>query len=260
MHYYQFNIGDYASHTRHLSIIEDIAYRRLLDLYYLHERPLGDCSANVARLIGMSEYSQEVETVLIEFFEHVDGGYINSRADKDIAHYHSKVEQASKAGKASAERRSNIRSTVVQPTNNHKPRTINQEPKKEKVAVAPSVWPEWIPLETWYAFLEMRKKMKKPPTEKAIELLIAKLKKFKDAGQDIQAVLEKSITSGWQDVFEIKENKSFAQQAADVARTTVPAVNRGPDPALVRIEQDLKRAVPMPDYIRQQINSVIKKV
>jgi uncharacterized protein YdaU (DUF1376 family) len=260
MHYYQFNIGDYASHTRHLSIIEDIAYRRLLDLYYLHERPLVDCSANVARLIGMSEYSQEVETVLIEFFEHVDGGYINSRADKDIAHYHSKVEQASKAGKASAERRSNIRSTVVQPTNNHKPITINQEPKKEKVAVAPSVWPEWIPLETWYAFLEMRKKMKKPPTEKAIELLIAKLKKFKDAGQDIQAVLEKSITSGWQDVFEIKENKSFAQQAADVARTTVPAVNRGPDPALVRIEQDLKRAVPMPDYIRQQINSVIKKV
>jgi len=260
MHYYQFNIGDYASHTRHLSIIEDIAYRRLLDLYYLHERPLVDCSANVARLIGMSEYSQEVETVLIEFFEHVDGGYINSRADKDIAHYHSKVEQASKAGKASAERRSNIRSTVVQPTNNHKPITINQEPKKEKVAVAPSVWPEWIPLETWYAFLEMRKKMKKPPTEKAIELLIAKLKKFKDAGQDIQAVLEKSITSGWQDVFEIKENKSFAQQAADVARTTVPAVNRGPDPALVRIMEDRQNDAPMPDHLRAQINSVLRKV
>ena len=56
------------------------------------------------------------------------------------------------------------------------------------------------------------------------------------------------------------ERQSFAQQAADIARSTVPAVNRGPDPALVRIEQDLKRAVPMPDYIRQQINSVIKKV
>jgi uncharacterized protein YdaU (DUF1376 family) len=260
MHYYQFNIGDYASHTRHLSIIEDIAYRRLLDLYYLHERPLGDCSINVARLIGMSEYSQEVETVLIEFFEHIDGGFINSRADKEIQHYHSKVEQASKAGKASAERRLSNRSTGVQPTNNHKPITINQEQKKEKVAVAPSVWPEWIPLETWYAFLEMRKKMKKPPTEKAVELLLAKLKKFKDAGQDVQAILEKSITSNWQDVFEIKENKTFAQQAADVARTTVPARNSGPDPVLLQIAEDRKNAKPMPENIRQQINQVLRKV
>jgi uncharacterized protein YdaU (DUF1376 family) len=259
MHYYQFNIGDYASHTRHLSIIEDIAYRRLLDLYYLHERPLGDCSTNVARLIGMSQYSQEVETVLIEFFEHTDSGYINSRADKEILHYHSKVEQASKAGKASAERRLNNRSADVQPTNNHKPITINQEPKIEKIAVAPSVLPDWIPLETWYAFLEMRKKIKKPPTEKAVELLIAKLKKFKDAGQDIQAVLEKSITSNWQDVFEIKENKTFAQQAADVARTTAPAQHTGPDPALVKIHQERQKATPMPDHIRQQINQVLRK-
>jgi hypothetical protein len=101
-----------------------------------------------------------------------------------------------------------------------------------------------MPLETWYAFLEMRKKMKKPPTEKAVELLLAKLKKFKDAGQDIQAVLEKSITSGWQDVFEIKENKSFAQQAADIARTTVPAQHSGRDPVLLKIEQDRLKAVP----------------
>ncbi len=244
MHYYQFNIGDYASHTRHLSIIEDIAYRRLLDLYYLHERPLGDCSTNVARLIGMSEYSQEVETVLIEFFEHIDGGYINSRADKEIQHYHSKVEQASKAGKASAERRLSIRSTDVQPNIKHKPINIKQETKKEVVADAPSVLPQWMPLEAWEAFLEMRKKIKKPPTEKAIDLLIVKLKKFKDAGQDVQAILEKSITSNWQDVFEIKENKSFAQQAADIARTTVPAQHSGRDPVLIKIEQERLKAVP----------------
>jgi hypothetical protein len=90
----------------------------------------------------------------------------------------------------------------------------------------------------------MRKKMKKPPTEKAVELLLAKLKKFKDAGQDVQDILEKSITSNWQDVFEIKENKSFAQQAADVARSTVPAQNLGRDPVLLKIEADSKRAVP----------------
>ncbi|MCP4984979.1 MAG: YdaU family protein, partial [Colwellia sp.] len=40
MHYYQFNIGDYTSHTSHLDPLEDIAYRRMLDWVYLHESPL----------------------------------------------------------------------------------------------------------------------------------------------------------------------------------------------------------------------------
>ena len=125
MHYYQFHIGDYATHTRHLTPIEDIAYRRLLDIYYLHERPLSDCLTTVARQINMREYETEVDLILTEFFDHIDGGYINRRADKEIQHYKAKVEQASKAGKASAERRNNGRSTDVQPTNNHKPITIN---------------------------------------------------------------------------------------------------------------------------------------
>jgi uncharacterized protein YdaU (DUF1376 family) len=125
MHYYQFHIGDYATHTRHLTPIEDIAYRRLLDIYYLHERPLSDCLTTVARQINMREYESEVDLVLTEFFDHIDGGYINRRADKEIEHYKAKVEQASRAGRASAERRTNGRSTDVQPTNNHKPITIN---------------------------------------------------------------------------------------------------------------------------------------
>ena len=68
MHYYQFNIGDYVSHTRHLSPIEDIAYRRLLDAYYLSERPLNIGVTSVARQIGMREFEQEVRLVLEEFF------------------------------------------------------------------------------------------------------------------------------------------------------------------------------------------------
>jgi uncharacterized protein YdaU (DUF1376 family) len=127
MHYYQFHIGDYTSHTRYLSPIEDIAYRRLLDIYYLHERPLNSGSASVARQINMREYETEVKSILDEFFTLTDDGWINVRADKEIAHYRGKIEQASRAGKASAERRSNVRSTDVQPTNNHKPITNNQE-------------------------------------------------------------------------------------------------------------------------------------
>ena len=127
MHYYQFNIGDYLSHTRHLDLLEDLAYRRLLDLYYLHERPLTSDATLVANQIGMRDEAATVRVVLNEFFEHTEEGYVSSRIEKEIAHFRSKIEQASKAGKASAERRSNARSTDVQPTNNQEPITKKQE-------------------------------------------------------------------------------------------------------------------------------------
>jgi uncharacterized protein YdaU (DUF1376 family) len=126
MHYYQLNIGDYLSHTKHLDLMEDLAYRRLLDLYYLHERPLNSGIASVARQIGMRDHENEVKSVLEEFFHLSDDGWINHRADKEIKHFHGKIDQASRAGKASAERRMSARSTDVQLTNNHKPITNNQ--------------------------------------------------------------------------------------------------------------------------------------
>lgn len=129
MHYYNFNIGDYASHTRHLTLMEDLAYRRLLDLYYLHERPLNVDATLVAKQVGMRDEAATVRDVLNEFFERTEEGYKNPRADREIAHFHAKIEQASRAGKASAERRLNGRSTDratdVQP--NNKQETINNK-------------------------------------------------------------------------------------------------------------------------------------
>jgi uncharacterized protein YdaU (DUF1376 family) len=159
MHYYQFNIGDYASHTRHLSLIEDAIYRRLLDLYYLHERPLNTGLTAVARQINAREYESEIKIILEEFFELTENGWINLRADKEIDHYRAKIEQASNAGRASAEARANRRSTPVstdvQPTNNHKPITNNQEPVlKEKTQRATRLPNDWRPTDRMLAFCE----------------------------------------------------------------------------------------------------------
>ena len=82
MHYYQFHIGDYKSHTHHLSLIEDLAYRRLLDHYYLHQSPIKP--KDIARQIGMRDYEQDVLAVLEEFFVSTEDGYKNPRADKEI--------------------------------------------------------------------------------------------------------------------------------------------------------------------------------
>ena len=128
MHYYQFNIGDYVSHTNHLDPIEDIAYRRMLDWCYTHESPLPKDVQEIARFIRMRDHAAAIRDVLNEFFELTDEGWFSSRVQREIEHYRTKVEQASKAGKASAQRRVNGRSTDVQPTNNQEPLTINQEP------------------------------------------------------------------------------------------------------------------------------------
>jgi uncharacterized protein YdaU (DUF1376 family) len=135
MHYFQFNIGDYASHTRHLSLLEDLAYRRLLDLYYLKDGEVYGDEAEVARQIGMRVNVQEVTQVLQDFFSiGEDDRWVHDRCDAEIAHFRQKSEKASNAGKASAQRRCNVRSTDVQPTNNQEPITNNQQPNKEDMS------------------------------------------------------------------------------------------------------------------------------
>jgi len=111
--------------------MENLAYRLLLDLYYLHERPFNVCSTTLARQINLRDCEQEVDAILNEFFTKTDDGWINKRADLEIAHYRGKLEQAARAGKASAAKRTiNARSTDVQPTNNQEPITNNHKTPK----------------------------------------------------------------------------------------------------------------------------------
>jgi len=189
MHYFQFHIGDYASHTRHLSHMEDLAYRRLLDFYYLHENPIKH--HDIARQIGMRDQEQDVLTVLNEFFLSTPNGFVSPRADKEIQHFHSKVEQASKAGKASAERRLNGRSTDVQPTNNHKPLTINQEPSKKATVVA---CPDGLDVSVWQDWLKIRKSKKAPLTETSWKLFVKECDK---AGWTIDAAVKECCLRNW---------------------------------------------------------------
>jgi uncharacterized protein YdaU (DUF1376 family) len=121
MHYYQFNIGDYIKATSHLTPDEDITYRRMLDMYYDTETPIPDDVKIVAKKIRMNP--DVVESILKEFFTHTSDGWTNARADREITAYHGKIKQASNAGKASAERRFNARSTDVQL--NSKQETVN---------------------------------------------------------------------------------------------------------------------------------------
>ena len=100
MNYYSFHLGDYAAHTRHLSLLEDLAYRRMLDLYYTTEQALPADPAKVARLIGMRDHMQEVTDVLSEFFVKSDAGHTSSRCEHEIDTYKAKADRAKSANKA----------------------------------------------------------------------------------------------------------------------------------------------------------------
>jgi uncharacterized protein YdaU (DUF1376 family) len=97
MHYYNFNIGDYMKHTLHLTPEEDLAYRRLLDMYYDTESPIPNNIPLVSRRLRMD--SNIVESVLNEFFEASQDGYKNYRADGEIADYHKFLEKQKANGR-----------------------------------------------------------------------------------------------------------------------------------------------------------------
>jgi len=105
MNYYPFHLGDYAAHTAHLEPMEDLAYRRMLDAYYLREGPLPSDTQEVARLIRMRQHLAEVEAVLREFFVLADAGWRHARCDEEIARMQDKQAKARASAAASVSAR-----------------------------------------------------------------------------------------------------------------------------------------------------------
>jgi uncharacterized protein YdaU (DUF1376 family) len=89
MHFYDFNIGDYAKKTAHLTNGEDLAYRRALDVYYDTEKPFDLTSglATLSRRLRVDE--KDLKNVIEEFFP--DGK--NKHADEKIAAYYAYLER-----------------------------------------------------------------------------------------------------------------------------------------------------------------------
>jgi uncharacterized protein YdaU (DUF1376 family) len=125
MHYYQFNIGDYAKATRHLSNLEDLAYRRLMEIYYDTEKPLVNDVDKLARLINMRENKKEIEVVLSDFFTLSDDGFSQKRIDEEIQNYNAKADTARANGKKGGRPKKA----------NWNPEETEQEPKKTKSVI-----------------------------------------------------------------------------------------------------------------------------
>ena len=97
MIWYKFHLGDYITHTTHLSDAEDLAYRRLLDLYYMSEKQIPLNTESVSRKIRID--LDITESVLGEFFDKTENGYFNHRCDAEVAKYQAQVANNQRLGK-----------------------------------------------------------------------------------------------------------------------------------------------------------------
>jgi uncharacterized protein YdaU (DUF1376 family) len=249
MHYYQFNIGDYQSHTSHLSEIEDLAFRRMLDWCYLHEKPLPFDVDEISRQIRMRTHSESIAIVLREYFERSEDGWINVRAIQEMLKVGEKSEKAS----ASAKARWGKKDANALPTQSEGNATHNTLPKTQDTVlksqrgsrlannwVLPSEWEYWS--------------NKERPDLNAMQIA----DQFKDfwcakPGKDGVKLDWAATWRNW-----VRNQKSPKMNPADIVRVTVAPSNL-PDPALEKIKADEKRASPMPDHIRQAMEALRKK-
>ena len=65
--------------------------------------------------------------------------------------------------------------------------------------------PDWVPIDAWQGFEEMRKKIRKPLTDRARKLILAELKKL---GDDPVALLNQSVQNSWSGIFPLKVKSS----------------------------------------------------
>lgn len=86
--------------------------------------------------------------------------------------------------------------------------------------------PDWLPMDAWNGWVEMRKKRKRPLTDRATARAINKLDAIRAKGHDIEDLLDRSTINGWLDIYEPKGNTSAgnSQNATEPTNPMVRAV------------------------------------
>jgi len=217
MNYYPFHIGDYISHTSHLSDAEDLAYRRMIDLYYQTEEPFKDVAWVARRIKSTSEI---VKLLLEEFFEFDSDAWRSKRADEEIAKYRLKADSARNANRIKTEKKSvlitELKSELISEPNhivtkNQEPRTNNQEP----LTTINTITPSGVSDEVFKDFCKLRKGLKAPVTQTAINGLA---KEGQKANLSLEQVMILCCQNGWRGFKAewIKEKKTVEQRNSTV--------------------------------------------
>lgn len=227
MHYYSFHVSDYIHDTAHLSNNEDLAFRRLLDLYYTQEKPIPNKTHEVARRIRMGKNIDAVQTVLEEFFMYSQEHdfWFHKRCDETIAAYQAKAERNRAVGKLGGRPKSNPdeTQTVSKDNPNQEPITNNHKPIKERATSV--ACPPDVSEQVWQDWLLLRKSKKASVTETVVKGARSEAEKL---GWALERFLVEWCTRGSQGLkAEWVEKPNGLTKTGQMNRTVMSGLTRG---------------------------------
>lgn len=251
MHYYQFNIADYRSATVHLSNEEDLAYRRLLDMYYDTEQKIPLDTQWVARRLRVQ--CEVVANVLNDMFVKHDDGWFHVRCDDVIHQYHAMAEKNRANGRLGGRRKNPVGNPVdtqsqpiAKATINQELKTINQDKKNKRGSRLAQDWVLTKSLGEW---------AQKERPDLDVRLVAEQFKDYwiAQAGQ-------KGVKLDWSATWRnwVRNTKANKPNVVDIARVTVP-MSKTPDPALEKIKADEKITRPPTQAEREILASLKRK-
>ena len=255
MHYYKRNLGDYAKKTGRLTMLQHGAYTLLIDSCYDRET-----FPTLEQALEWTWASTEAEVEAVKFVLNrfftldKDGCYVQDRILQELLEYHAKADTNKRIAIERETKRkqkgTNREQDVNEATPNHKPITINQEPKVKTQRgsrlptdwTLPDLWKEW-------AEKERPDLNAKSVADSFKDFWIAK----PGAGGvklDWQATWRNWVRT------QSAPKQAFANKY-DVAHvTTPPPPNQ--DAALRKIEEDSKRAAKPSAEVQAKIAELLK--
>jgi uncharacterized protein YdaU (DUF1376 family) len=258
MHYYQHHIGDFTKDTAFLTNAEAMVYLKLLWLYYDTEQPLPNDLFMLSMRTNTRDDEQMLDGILKMYFTLFDNVWRHDRCDREIAEYQTKSIQASRAGKASAQRRANGRSTDAQPTINQEPLTINHiVGNTTDVVFLPKVRrngtrlpADWTLPKDWADWAKQERPDLNAHSvgEQFKDFWVAKV------GAGATKLDWLATWRNW-----VRNQKAPRINPADAIRTTVPSTTER-DPTLVRLEEERKNCKPPAPEVLAKMKALKGKV
>jgi len=71
------------------------------------------------------------------------------------------------------------------------------DPKPARSPKPKPALPDWLPAEPWAGFVDHRRRLRKPLTDRAVVLILGKLDRWRAAGHDPGALLDECVERGW---------------------------------------------------------------
>jgi uncharacterized protein YdaU (DUF1376 family) len=196
MHYFQFNIGNYRAATAHLSNEEDLAYRRLLDMYYDTEQKIPLDTQWVARRIRVD--TEVVINVLKDMFIEQEDGWFHSKCAELIDQYHAMAVKNKANGRLGGRKKNPVGSQSPPHWQPSAKATINEELEtnnnKLKRIHIKTITPPNVSEETWNSFVAQRKLSKATISQTVINSFQREADK---AGWTLEQALTETVARGW---------------------------------------------------------------